>query len=46
MADTLKESEQQFADWMESVEFISTGGKITTPKIGPDKSSDPDNDRE
>ena len=46
MVDTLKESEQQFANWMESIEFINTGGKVTTPELGPDKSFDPDNDRE
>ena len=40
-----KADEDEFREWLDSIEFIDEAGRIITPKLAPDNSPDPDGDR-
>lgn len=39
------DSENEFNDWLESIEFINEKGAVVEPVLTDDVSSDPENDR-
>ena len=38
-------SEREFSAWLWSIEFVDERGKVLEPKLYPDDSADPENDR-
>lgn len=44
--ETRRQSEETFAEWLESIHFLDEHGNVVEPKLEPDDSPDPDGDRE
>ena len=40
-----KKSEEEFNNWLESIEFVDDDGNIIVPELTEDESDDPEGDR-
>ena len=40
-----KKSEEEFNNWLESIEFVDEDGNIIAPELTEDESDDPEGDR-